>query len=149
MTLKLTYLQNHIADSNQILHKDKDHQLYLLWVVQNRRKTNPRWRKTAAILEIWKSPFLRNCLSYRNEIWQDDADASKPPQRCKIWTFQIQNGGRPLLTFLHDAWELEKFKTAKWPSRSFKGIGSCTPDAILAFDPSGHYCSVSVMRKVM
>ena len=42
--LKLTYLQNYNADSNQTLHSDKDHQVLFVGG-PNTRSINPRWRR--------------------------------------------------------------------------------------------------------
>jgi len=54
---------------------------------------------------IIKSSFLRNGLSDRNEVWQNDAHADcEPQQYLKVWTFykSKMTDGR-------------YFKNLKWP----------------------------------
>jgi len=75
VTLKLVYLQNYIADNNQILQSIKT-----FVVVSSKRKTNPRWR-TAPFLKFKQLSFLRNGSSYCNEICQDDAKTNSELHR--------------------------------------------------------------------
>ena len=69
ITLKLAYLQNYIADSNRILHNDKDHQLlfvgglkqtytkFTATISKNRKATISRQRFGSGVLVI-KVRFL-------------------------------------------------------------------------------------------
>jgi len=69
--LKIAYIQNYNADSDQILHSDKDHQVRFVGD-PNTRKTNTTWRM-AAIIKIEKSRYIRNGLTDVHKIWHGDA----------------------------------------------------------------------------
>ena len=61
--------------------------------VKNLIFQDPRWR-TADILKIVKSPYLRNRWTEFDEIWHGDADWPPTWDRAlKIRIFQNQDGG--------------------------------------------------------
>jgi len=64
--LKPAYYQNYCIDSNQILHKTKDHQVLIVGgpntaqQIQDGRRP-PFWKNVT-------SPYLRNCLTDFDEV---------------------------------------------------------------------------------
>ena len=61
---------------------------YTSQVVHSKRITNPKWQM-AAILKINKLQYLRDCLTYCNEIFYNHA-------KVEVWNFfKIQVGRLP------------------------------------------------------
>jgi len=72
--LKLTYLQNYNAASNQISHSNKDRQVPVLFVIGlNKGITNPRWWKAAILEKNRKIAISQQRFDRSLEIWRDDA----------------------------------------------------------------------------
>jgi len=80
--LQMSHHRNYCIDRNQILHRDKDHQVGLLFVGgPNKPQINLRWRTAAvfknrktAIFQKLFNPFCqKNNSNFKNPRWQTAA----------------------------------------------------------------------------